>query len=807
MKFSELYISDVEGERRLDAAQLPLRIGTGSDCALRLPGPGGGPLVLLDLLDGVPFLQPVGRDTGLCLNGEQLKASQKLRDGDEITYYGSRIKVSADDRLCLRVQLEDSAYVTQAPELPDATAGTADEAIVPTAFRRAADSRAAQVEQPGHLLRNLVIAGLLVLGAASYLLFSSKSVQFVVEPAEPDQFSIDGGWFRLPLGERVLLRQGEYTVNVSKRGYYDAAQTFIVDEEQSKTVTVALRKLPGRLTVTTNPPGTGTVSIDETHIGPAPLGPVELQPGEHSIRVSSERYLPFSDIIEFDGLDRNEVLQVQLIPRWAEVSINSEPPGADIISGAQKLAVTPAVVQLLEGSHQLSVVREGYKAWDGTVTVEPNVARELPLIELEVADASLQVNSIPRGANVMVNGRYRGQSPLTLDLAPDIDYEIGLSKAGYGTTSRKIRLQSAARESITIDMTAQTGTLTVNVSPADATVYVDGKARGNGATTLQLSSAPHRIEVRKPGYESWSRTVTPRPGYPQTLTAQLRSHEAIARSQIETLVQTADGKQLRRIEPGTFMMGSSRSEQGRRANEVLVPVSITRPFYISVHEVTNKEFAEFSAAHDSGAAEHATLAGDQNPVANLTWAQAAEYCNFLSAREGLSPVYEERFGEYETILPLPDGYRLPTEAEWVWAMRYAGREKAYKYSWGDNWPPRADAGNFADRSAAGLVPSILPGYDDGYAATAPVGRFPANALGLFDAGGNVAEWVNDFYTVPTPGLKEPLRDPTGPERGKTHVIRGSSWKHAGNTELRLSFRDYGSDPRTDVGFRIVRNAE
>ena len=777
MNFEHLYIRDVEGERRLDATQLPLRIGTGGDCELRLPGPGGGPVVLLDILDGVPFLQPVGRDTGLSLNGEKLQASQKLRDGDEITYYGSRITVSANDKLCLQVQLEDSAYVTEAPELPDASTASADEAIVPTAFRRAADSRAVLDEQPGHLLRNLVIAGLLVLGAASYLLFSSKSVQFVVQPAEPDQFSIDGGWFRLPLGERVLLRQGEYTVNVSRHGYYDAAQTFIVDEEQSKTVTVV----------------------------PAPLGPIELQPGEHSIRVSSERYLPFSDIIEFDGLDRNEVLQVQLIPRWAEVSINSEPPGADILSGSQKLAVTPAVVQLLEGSHQLSVVREGYKAWDGTVTVEPNVARELPLIELEVADASLQVNSIPRGANVMVNGRYRGQSPLTLDLAPDIDYEIGLSKAGYGTTSRKIRLQSAARESITIDMTARTGALTVNVSPADATVYVDGKARGSGSQTLQLSSAPHRIEVRKQGYESWSRTVTPRPGYPQTLSAQLRSHEAIARSQIETLVQTADGKQLRRIEPGTFMMGSSRSEQGRRANEVLVPVTITRAFYISVHEVTNKEYAEFSAAHDSGAAEHATLAADQNPVANITW--AAEYCNFLSAREGLSPVYEERFGEYETILPLPDGYRLPTEAEWVWAMRYAGSETAYKYSWGDNWPPRADAGNFADRSAAGLVPSILPGYDDGFAASAPVGRFPANALGLFDGGGNVAEWVNDFYTVPTPGLKEPLRDPTGPERGKSHVIRGSSWKHAGNTELRLSFRDYGNNPRTDVGFRIVRNAD
>jgi formylglycine-generating enzyme required for sulfatase activity len=324
--------------------------------------------------------------------------------------------------------------------------------------------------------------------------------------------------------------------------------------------------------------------------------------------------------------------------------------------------------------------------------------------------------------------------------------------------------------------------------------------------TLQLSSAPHRIEVRKEGYQTWSKGITPRPGYPQSLTAQLRSHEEIRQSKIAQVVEASNGAKLRRVEPQTFVMGSSRSEQGRRANEVLVPVTVSKPFYIGVNEVTNKEFAEFASAHDSGAAEHATLAGENNPAVNLTWSQAAEFCNYLSAREGLTPVYEERFGDYETIYPLPDGYLLPTEAEWVLAVRYEGGTNAKKFSWGDNWPPERDAGNYADKSAAQLVATVLPAYDDGFTATAPVGRFPANALGIHDGGGNAAEWVNDFYTVPTPGLTAPLQDPTGPDRGNSHVIRGSGWKHAGITELRLSYRDYGSDARTDVGFRIARNA-
>ncbi|MDH3821799.1 MAG: hypothetical protein OEU59_11790, partial [Gammaproteobacteria bacterium] len=72
MKFDHLIVTDVEGERRLDARDLPLRVGTSSECELRVPGPGGGPVALLDLLDGMPFVQPVGRSSSLTINGEPL---------------------------------------------------------------------------------------------------------------------------------------------------------------------------------------------------------------------------------------------------------------------------------------------------------------------------------------------------------------------------------------------------------------------------------------------------------------------------------------------------------------------------------------------------------------------------------------------------------------------------------------------------------------------------------------------------------------------------------------------------------------
>ena len=808
MNFDVLIIRDAEGERRLAADRLPLRIGTSADCELRLPGPGSSVVATLDRLDGAPFVQPVTRGADLAVNGEALAASRRLEDGDTLSYYGTRVRIAArDDALVLVVELEDSAYVTRPPEEDSAAAASAEETIAPAAFRRAAEVRAAPAPRKWHIWQTAVGLGVLALLGVSFLLFTSRSIQFEVVPGGADDLSISGGWFRLPLADRVLLREGDYTVQVRKAGYYEVNQSLTVDETPSRTVRIELRRLPGQLTIGTTPATDAVVSVNRTLVGQAPYGPLELEPGTHTVRVTAADYLPYEHRLEMPGLGRHLELDVQLVPGWAEVTIASEPPGAEVFRGEERLGETPAVLRLDEGSHDLTVVREGFRPWDGVVESVANEHRELPLIRLARADAQLLVNSIPSGANVTVNGRYRGQSPVRLALAPDIDYRVGLSKAGYGSTERRVRLTAAASESITVDLSARTGEVTIDVLPEDAVVYIDGRPRGSGSVTLELPSAPLELEVRKDGFQTFRRSVTPRPGYPQTVQVRLLSDEEVKRRSIATTVTNSQGQVLRRVEPGSFTMGASRSQQGRRANEVIVPVTITTPFYIGTKEVTNAEYQRFRGTHDSGGDVHASLAGGNNPVTRVSWDDAVEYLNWLSAQEGLTPAYEKRFEKWQPVTPTTDGYRLPTEAEWAWAIRYEGSPEAKVFPWGNRLPPRRDSGNFADESARELVPTVLPGYNDGFASTAPVGSFPPNALGIYDGGGNVAEWVQDFYAVPTPGQTTAIQDPTGPRRGANHVIRGSSWRHAGVTELRLSYRDFGNDGRIDVGFRIARSAQ
>jgi len=808
LKFDAVIVRDAEGERRLGLPDLPLRIGTGGDCEIRLPGPGSSAVALLDALDGQPFLQPVGRGAALRLNGETLAAARRLADGDSVEFYGTRIEFRAEGTaLVLAVRLEDSAYITRPPELPGAAGQPGEEAIAPTAFRRAADVAPAPPERHSYGWQAGVAIGIAVLVAVSFLLFTSRSIEFEVLPAGVDELSISGGWFQLPLADRVLLRQGTYSVRVQKEGYFEANQSFEVGDEPSRTITIEMRKLPGFVTVATDPAVEATVTVDGTLIGDAPFGPLELEPGTHTIEVSAERYLPYVDQLPVPGLGGRQVVDVQLVPRWADVQIATNPPGAEVIRDETVLGRTPVSLELLEGNHDLVVILEGYKAWDTTVEARANEDIVLPVVDLEPANAQLTVNTIPRSANVTVDGRYRGQSPVKLALSPDTDYRIGLSKAGYGSTERSVRLRSGASESITVDLAARTGKVTIAALPGDARILIDGRDRGSGTMTFDLSSAPHELEVRMDGYQSFKRDFTPRPGYPQTIQVRLLSEEEIRQRSIAAATTNSQGQELRRIEPGTFTMGASRSEQGRRANEVIVPVTLTKPFFIGAKEVTNREYARFRPNHDSGSGVHAALAGDNNPVVNISWEDAVDYLNWLSTQEGLTPAYQKRFEKWEPVMPVPNGYRLPTEAEWVWAIRYQGRPVATRFPWGNDLPPRRDSGNYADQSARQLVPSLLPGYDDGFASTAPVGSFPANALGIYDGGGNVAEWVQDYYAVPQPGLTEALVDPMGPSRGSYHVIRGSSWRHAGVTELRGSYRDFGNDGRIDVGFRIARNID
>jgi formylglycine-generating enzyme required for sulfatase activity len=243
-------------------------------------------------------------------------------------------------------------------------------------------------------------------------------------------------------------------------------------------------------------------------------------------------------------------------------------------------------------------------------------------------------------------------------------------------------------------------------------------------------------------------------------------------------------------------MGAPRHEAGRRANEVLRKVNITRPFYIAKKEVTNKQYWQFQK-HSSRHFRGKTLDMPEQPVVNISWEQAALYCNWLSKKDNLDPFYRERNGKIIGSYINSTGYRLPTEAEWAWVARF-------QESFGDYFSPKNKSGNFADLSASDILSTVIPLYDDGAETTAIVGSFDANSKGLYDLQGNVSEWVHDFYEIKFNLNDKTEIDPMGPKTGEFKTIRGSSWRDSDISTLRPTYRDMANDPSDDVGFRIAR---
>ena len=658
----------------------------------------------------------------------------------------------------------------------------------------------------------LLALALCLSGGIAWFVFTARQVLIQIEPL-PEKIEVAGGLATPRVGAHFLIRPGDYTLKAHKTCYRELRHRFRVDAAGIQQIRLVMEKLPGKLMVNAHPEGRPEqplknirISIDGKEIGLTPLPALEVDAGLRQLEITAQNYKVLKREIPVDGCGKLQELNFALIPGWSNVTISSRPPGATIEINGEAVGNTPARLELAEGSHALALKSTGYKTWQRKLDITANQPVNLEDIELEPADGRLAITTVPPGASISIGNRAVGRTPLDMDLSPNKDYTIDISKPGFESARRTVQIKSAESKTISITLTPRTGRVKLDIVPQDADLWIDGVKQKSSARQLELGAVPHQLEVKKKGYVTYRKSILPRPGEPLELQIFLESVN-LADTVTASRIKAPNGYGLVLISPTGFTMGSSRREQGRRTNETLRTIKLTRPFYMGTREVTNQEFRQFMADHRSGRQQGLTLDDDRLPVVQISWEQAALFCNWLSAKESLPPVYVLKSGRLSAAAQIGPGYRLPTEAEWEYAARIAKgpAPEGLKFPWGSGFPPPRGAGNFADASAKDILASYLETYNDGYPVSAPPEKFKANQLGLYDLGGNVAEWCHDYYDIYGAG-KEHV-DPTGPEEGRHHVVRGSSWKDGTISTLRLAYRDYSDSKRPDLGFRVVRYAK
>ncbi|MCS5579346.1 MAG: PEGA domain-containing protein [Gammaproteobacteria bacterium] len=640
---------------------------------------------------------------------------------------------------------------------------------------------------------------------AGWFVLTAKSVFVEIDPITA-QIEIEGG-FKVRLGQRYLIRSGSYELTLLNDGYHASVTQLLVSAEQSQTHPFVMRKLPGIISIASDITDGARVQIDGVDIGLTPLNGVLVEPGDHQMTISKERYLDYRETISVEGRSVVQRYQASLEPAWATVSLSTVPAGADVLVDGEIFGTTPVNAEILQGRRDLTLKLSGHKAWQDDFDVIAGQDFTIPPVQLEPADGLVFIRSNPSAASLTIGGDFKGLTPLEVALAPGQNHELTFFKNGYHSKKTTIRTQPNQERELNLELDPVLASVSVIAEPVDAELYVNGEFRGLANQSIELMAASQQIEIRKAGYVPYTAEFTSRPGLDQIIRVTLKSLEQARQEQIKPVIATAAGQSLKLFYPSAFTMGASRREAGRRPNENLRDIQLERAFYISYREVSNSEYRLFDSEHSSGIVSGVTLDNEAQPVVRVSWNQGALYCNWLSGQEALPPFYQ--VNEQDEVVgfnPQSSGYRLPSEAEWAWVARTEGSGNTVRYPWGDQLPPPENAGNFADVTARQYLGEIIFDYDDGYFATAPIGSFAPNQHEILDMAGNVAEWVHDFYGA-MGSLGGVEVDPLGPEDGQFHTIRGSSWAHGSITEIRLSFRDFGIEPRDDVGFRIARYLE
>ena len=418
-----------------------------------------------------------------------------------------------------------------------------------------------------------------------------------------------------------------------------------------------------------------------------------------------------------------------VLPKDAKVSIDGVLQSSS--SDGEYSAMLPY------GSHTYKVEAGGYISKSGTFTISSSDMTPIN-VSLESAMATVSVTCPTPAVSLYVDKKSVGTIPWTGSLKEGM-HLIEARKEGYRSQQRTINLSQQQRLDVAFpELAAIQGNLSVNYKPFGADVYIDGKKVGQSPRVFNgILVGSHKVEIKKDGYDTDSKTVSILEGQTASLSGVLTTHASSSVSSGSSLtgktitIPVKDGISIDmvRIGAGTFTMGATPEMENPYNDEKPTRcVTLTNDYYIGKYEVTQALWQAVMGSNPSN------RKGDNLPVEEVSWDDCLEFISKLNRMTGKT-------------------FRLPTEAEWEYAARGGNKSKGYQYSGSNNL---SDVAWYRDNS----------GYK-----TYAVGTKQPNELGIYDMSGNVWEWCQDWYGEYSSSSQV---NPTGANSGSSRVNRGGA---------------------------------
>ena len=511
---------------------------------------------------------------------------------------------------------------------------------------------------------------------------------------------------------------------------------------------------------------------------------IYLKKGIYSYEVKSKNHISYKSKLEINKYADEILVPIIMQEVNKKLVINSEPNQASVFLNNVELGVTPLSVNLNTTSNNILIKKSEYKDSNIDYIVKNNNSDQIIIKLIEDEDV-ININTVPSQASLFFNEDYIGITPLKFKIQ-----DKGILKVKkYGYVDNKINITKDTKK-LNIVLTEDSSEVFISSDPP-SDVFLNEEYIGKTPFTKKIQKIKHKISFKSKGFRTLNESFEPTKDKQNIIKKLLTEKEASLLENKKYSRTSIDGEVIL-FEPGSFVVGSSKKESRRDINEIMRSVKITKHFYISKNLITEEQYSLFKRSSKSNL-----------PVNNISWIDAAKFCNWLSSKEGFENFYEIKNNQIISFNMDSKGYRLPTEAEWEYVAKSNNPEK-YIYSWGSDRKITKLVGNIADVSTQGILSNFIDDYDDGYDERSPVGSFRSNQNDINDLTGNLSEWVNDFYSVEFVQQSKVFQDYIGPLAGTSHVIKGSNYYSSTPLQLGLSYRTYGNEPNNLVGFRIAR---